>query len=173
MEKKLIEEIRKRRSVRNYREDEIPENILKEIVQTGRYAPSGMNRQDFQITVIRNREIQKNLIEAMGKALKDVDYNGFYSAPCYILISAPEGNSNGISDCACVAMNMMTAAYIEGLGSVWVNQLKNRCHDEGIRKVLTTAEIPSDHVVWSALAMGYAAENKPEDRENSSKAVYV
>jgi len=51
--------IKGRRSIRKYREDEIPRAVLEEILETALWAPSGMNRQDWELVVVRGAARQQ------------------------------------------------------------------------------------------------------------------
>ena len=43
-----------------------------------------------------------------------------------------------------------------GLGTVWINQLKDTCGDAGVRKLLTAFGVPEDHDVYACCAIGTA-----------------
>lgn len=49
---------------------------------------------------------------------------------------------------------MMLAAHSMGLGTVWINQLKDTCGDAGVRKLLTAFGVPEDHDVYACCAIG-------------------
>ena len=51
---------------------------------------------------------------------------------------------------------MMLAAHSMGLGTVWINQLKDTCGDAGVRKLLTAFGVPEDHDVYACCAIGTA-----------------
>lgn len=169
----VLEALRNRGSVREYLDKEISSEVLNEIIETSRFSPSGMNKQNYKITVIKNKSFQERILNALRAILKDESYNGFYDAPYFLLISAPEENSNGLADCSCVALNFMNAAYTFDLGTVWVNQLKNNCHNEEVRSVLDDLDIPKNHVVWVSLALGYPNGEIKTDRENKSEVTII
>ncbi len=51
----VLENIKTRRSVRKFRPDPVPKDILDKIIEAGLYAPSGMNRQSQIIVAITNK----------------------------------------------------------------------------------------------------------------------
>ena len=53
------------------------------------------------------------------------------------------------------AENMMLAPQSYGLGSVWLNPLVTLCEEPEIRKLLDSYQVPGQHIVWSAVALGY------------------
>ena len=81
--KKALEWIKSRRSCRNYQSKQIEEEDLKEIVNCGMLAPSGMNEQGIQFTVIQDPSILKALKELVGR-----DF--IYGAPTLIVVHAPK-----------------------------------------------------------------------------------
>ena len=62
----FMDVIRARRSVRRYRPDPIPDEILEQILEAGRLAPSGMNAQNWHFGVVTNDDLKRKLIEAAG-----------------------------------------------------------------------------------------------------------
>ena len=48
----LLEAIKKRQSVRSYKDKEIPENVLQQILEAGRLAPSANNKQNWKFIVV-------------------------------------------------------------------------------------------------------------------------
>ncbi len=63
----LKEVIRKRRSIRKYEKREIPKDVLNEILEDALWAPSGTNRQNWQIIAVRGEERDK-LVQAVAGA---------------------------------------------------------------------------------------------------------
>ncbi|MFA4885357.1 MAG: nitroreductase family protein [Desulfotomaculaceae bacterium] len=63
----LSEIIRDRRSIRKYQDREIPREILSEILEDALWAPSGMNRQNWNIYVVKGEEKSK-LLDAVAQA---------------------------------------------------------------------------------------------------------
>ena len=60
--------------------------------------------------------------------------------------------------------NIMLASHSLGVGSVWINQLKESCKSPAIRDVLDGFGVPSNHLVWGCAALGYP-EGKPKEKE--------
>ena len=65
----VMENLLTRRSIRSFENREIPEEELDQILKAAQYAPSAMNRQTWQFTVVESREKIQELAAAMGKAL--------------------------------------------------------------------------------------------------------
>lgn len=68
-----------------------------------------------------------------------------------------------MADSALALGNMMLAAHSIGIGSCWLNQVPRLSDYELMRELLTELEIPTDHVVYGSLALGY-----PDGKERSA-----
>lgn len=169
---KIIENILTRRSVREYQDKKIGREELELITKAGQYAPSAVNAQTFQITVVQNEEVLEKLYTAIPKHMPNIKqpYN-FYGAKTLVLVSDKTGKELGQMDCACVAENMMLAAHSLGIGSVWINQLRDLSDERDIRAALTKAGVPADHRVWLSVAMGYP-KAPVGDKEKTAKIVF-
>ena len=62
----FIEVIKTRHSIRNFLDKSIPKNILAEILEAGRLAPSAQNRQCWQFVVIEEKQVIKSLALKSG-----------------------------------------------------------------------------------------------------------
>lgn len=131
--------LRKRRSIREFADREVPAEIIRDILRETCLAPSAMNRQPWRFSVVANRltirrlsdESKKNLladleadpaspIRRYEDLLRNPGFNVFYDAPCVIYISGPcEVNSLQV-DCALAASYVMFSAAARGLGTCWV-----------------------------------------------------
>ena len=114
----ILKNIKTRRSVRKFAEREIPAEILNEIITAGLYAPSAMNTQLWQLTVLKNDGKIVALQKAVAKALDRPDYHRFYNCPVFIIVTVPEDYRHGAVDTACVLQNMFLAAHSLGVGGV-------------------------------------------------------
>ena len=71
----VMENLLTRRSVRAFENREIPRDELDQILKAAQYAPSAMNRQTWQFTVVCSRTKIQELAAAIGKALNRDNYN--------------------------------------------------------------------------------------------------
>ena len=178
--------IKSRRSTRKYRPDAIPEEQLNQIIEAGRFAPSGGNCQDTHFIVIKNKELLMELaelvqqefaqMEAMPGLYKSIinsiqqskkgNYVFHYNAPVLIITANQKDYGNNIADCACALENMMLMANALDLGSCWINQLKWLNENPGILEFMKKIGVDESERVYGALAVGYAdtADGLP-DRE--------
>lgn len=162
----IFENIRTRRSIRAFTKQEIARADLEKIVQAGAWAPTAMNRQTFQFTVIPNRVEIERLADILGAEMGEAAYD-FYKPAALILVSNQREGTNPVADTACAMENMFLQAHALGIASVWINQFKDLCDRPAVRAVLKTYGIPQDQIVWAACALGYSAQKEvaaPERR---------
>ncbi|WP_297428977.1 nitroreductase [Clostridium sp.] len=166
----VLQNILSRRSVRQFKPEQIKDDELKLILEAGTYAPSGMNKQSWQFTVVQNKEKMEQLAKVIREALgRDAGYN-FYAPPTLIMLSNDKDNTNGLADCACALENIFLMANSLGIGSCWINQLKTICDEKEVREVLTSFGIPENHIVWGIAAVGYP-ESTPKAHERKDGVI--
>lgn len=146
-----------RRSVRSFTDQPIDDRILDMILKTGYYAPSGHNMQTWRFTVLKSQEKIEQLRETVRvkAAEKKVHFYGFENPKVLVLVSNDRRNKDGIQDASCAAENMMLAAQSYGIGSVWLNPLMTLSDESEIRELLDSYQVPGQHIVWAAVALGY------------------
>ena len=119
----FIEKLKSRRSVRSFKSEMPPKEVIDEIISAGLYAPSGMNRQPVIIVAVTNKEMRDRLsrmnAEIMGK-----DVDPFYNAPVVLIVLADKAAPTYLYDGTLVMENLMLAAHDEGLGSCWIHRAK-------------------------------------------------
>lgn len=158
MNNELIELIKSRHSVRSFTDEPIPKETLRAIAEAAVYAPSAMNRQCWHFAVLTD----KNEISALAEAVKRVggldERYCFYHPAALIISSADKNIAMGRDDCACALQNIFLAARALGIGSVWINQIRDYCDVPEIRDILRDYGIPDGYAVYGAAALGYAAK---------------
>ena len=188
----IFETIMHRRSIRRFEPKQLEEAALQQIIQAGLYAPSAGGRQGVIFAVCQDKEVNERLGKIkransnprMATATSFVSReqpsiaddpkltNAFYDAPTVITMFAPKNFLFSVDDCAVAAENMMLAAHSMGLGTVWINQLKDTCGDAGVRKLLTAFGVPEDHDVYACCAIGTALGGaKAPDRKAGATAI--
>ncbi len=116
----VFEAIKGRRSVRRYRSEPIPNELVEKMLDAARWAPSGGNIQPWKFIVVND----KNLLEITRKV--SPGYLG--DAPLAILVCSDKekeyrvGGALGrdylsVSDCSMAVENILLAAYALGLGT--------------------------------------------------------
>jgi Nitroreductase len=194
MENQVIEVIRRRRSIRKYRSEQISDDELSKIIEAGRYAPSGGNNQTSHFVVIQNEEILQKLkrlaleefskmevTEDTYKSLKSAilrsktgNYDFTYHAPTLVVAANVRGYGNAMADCAVALENMMLVATSINIGSCWVNQLKWLADNDIIKKYMESLGIPKSEVVCGGIILGYSDQKEfaPLERKGN-RVTYI
>ncbi len=60
----VLEAIKKRQSVRSYQNKEIPEDVLQQVLEAGRLAPSTSNKQCWKFIVVKDEDLRKKMVPA-------------------------------------------------------------------------------------------------------------
>ena len=170
-----IEAMITRRSTRKY-SDRMPEkDIIEQVIQAGRYAPSGGNNQTTHMIVFTEKETLSTLAtlvreefagmeitEGMYASLKGSilaakkgGYVFHYNAPVLIVVANRKGYGNAMADSSCALENMMIAANALDLGSCWINQLHWLDENERIRQYMISHGLSEDETITGGLSLGY------------------
>jgi nitroreductase len=147
-----IKSIKGRRSIRKYKEKEIPKDILEELVDCARLAPSARNDQPLDFVVITNKGILKKL--------QDIIPNGPFlgDAAACIAICGDSSNHHTIEDGCAATENILIAVHSLGLGACWVAGYNRKYNDEA-KEILG---IPEDKIMVAFIPMGYPNEEPAE-----------
>lgn len=166
----VMENLLTRRSVRAFEKRAIPADELDQILQAAVYAPSGMGRQTWQFTVVTDREKIQKLAAVVEKELNRPGYDMY--APEAIIIPSNERDSRfGKEDNACALENIFLAAHSFGIGSVWINQIRDICDAPAARALLKEWGVPDSHVVYGIAALGYPAPAPEKEIHKTGKIV--
>ena len=168
----VIENILTRRSVRAFSEKEISREDLETLVKCALYAPSAKNLQTWKFTVLTQKKDIEALSALIGKVLGREGYD-MYKPAALIIPSNTADSPFGRDDNACALENIFLAAHSLGIGSVWINQLNGICDDSEIRKLLTSFEIPENHIVFGMAALGYSAETEGRKVEKIGQVKFI
>lgn len=155
----VIECIQKRRTVRKYINKKIPREIVSEIIESGRLAPSSGNLQNWKFILVDNDALKSEIAHACGMQLWMQD------ASNYIVICSENDKIErfyglrgdrlyAIQNCAAAIENMLLSATHFGLGSAWIGAF-----DED--RLKSALGIPDDVRPQAIIVIGYSAE-KPE-----------
>ena len=121
MTNEVLQTIKSRRTVRAYRPDAVPEELLQAVLEAGTYAPTGRGRQSPTIIAVTSEGYRQKISE-LNAAVLGSDSDPYYGAPVIILVLADGTANTFVEDGSCVLENMMLAAASLGLGSVWVQR---------------------------------------------------
>lgn len=143
--------IKERYSCKKYSDKEIAKEVLEEILEAGRVAPTAKNLQEQKIYVVQSAE---------GLAKIDAATPCRYGAPVVLVVAYDKNNvftypgekrDSGIEDAAIVATHLMLGAYNAGVDSCWLNFF----NPDELKAALG---LPENEDILMLLDLGYAAE---------------
>ncbi len=168
-----------RRSIRRFRPDPVPREVIERLLATATYAPSAHNLQPWRFAVITGPQAKARLAQALTDQMRrDMQAQGapedeiaarvarsqrrLREAPVVILLSRdttvvrrdePQEHHMAVQSVAIVGLQIWLAAHAEGLGAVWV------CWPlyapEATRRAL---DLPPTWAPQGMLFLGYPAE---------------
>jgi nitroreductase len=146
----VLDTIRNRCSIRQFKPDDIPDEVLRKILEAARWAPSPFNVQPWEFIIIKDKETLK----AISRYAR---YSGYLAdVPMAIAVIVPPiGNKyswiESIGEprfaAAMAVQNMMLAAWDEGVGTCWVSIERD--------KVGEILGVPVTHFVLTVIPIGY------------------
>ncbi|MEM0021885.1 MAG: nitroreductase family protein [Fervidicoccaceae archaeon] len=159
-----IEFLISRRSVRRFTQENIDDELIEKILYAARYAPSARNSQPWIFIVVREKSLKEELsrIHPYAYPLRE--------APLGIAVACDKRLSptSYMLDCANATIYLMLAAHAYGIGTVWIQALRD------IEKISELLSLPPDIIPIAIVAMGYPAETpKPRPRKSLDELVFL
>jgi nitroreductase len=162
----------RRRAIRKFKMDVIPEPVLRKLIAAATLAPSAMNEQPWQFAVVSDgallndisRRAKSWLLENDGPLaqnerlrgeLSDPGFQIFHHAPALIVIATRSRSRWAALDCALAAQNLMLAASAMDLGTCWIGMAEGWLNSSDGRKAIG---LPPDALVVAPIVVGKPAE---------------
>lgn len=151
---KVLDVIQKRRSVRKYKEDPIPEKALMRVLEAARLAPSGKNFQPWKFIIVKDKALKEKLAQASA--------GQFFMAEAPIIIVGCGFPDNCYAhmgrymkswsvDVTIALEHLILQAQEEGLGTCWIGSFE----EEEVKAILN---IPENVKVLALTPLGYPDE---------------
>ena len=158
-----INNIISRRSIRSFKPDPVPENLLNQVIEAGLYAPSGKNHQSAIIIAITD----KAMIARLAKANREIwgkpeGVDPFFGAPAVLVVLDRADWRNRVYDGSLVMGNLMLAAHSLGLGSCWVHRAKEEFELPEFREMLASLGVEGEYEGIGHCVLGWPAVDNPE-----------
>jgi len=139
-----------RRSVRHFEPKEIPDDILKQVLDISRYAPTSRNTQSYYFKLIGEKETRDWLASLREKSTAPIG-----RAPMAIAIcSDPDISKRHIQDGCIAAYHFILTAWYFGLGTCWIAAMDR----DDVKEKLN---IPRRHYVATITPLGYPNGSHP------------
>lgn len=168
--------LKRRRSVRNFKDDPVPIEVIKEMIKESTLAPNAGNDQPWKFIIVNNKEMLKRISDESKKnllaniaanpnayakkyeALLEKDsFNVFYNAPSLVMILGVSTVKDLYLDCSLAAGYLMFAAASRNIDTCWIN-LGVEIYDRQMRNELG---IPDDCTIVAPIILGYAEKIPP------------
>jgi nitroreductase len=156
---KVKDAIRERRSIRKYKNKQISGDIMDDLLDSMRLAPSSSNGQRWHAIVVTDPELKNKLVAASG--------NQKFVAGCsaYLVGIIDAGDDFTTVDLS-IALDHLTLHAVErGLGTCWIGDFD----PEKVRKILN---IPKDKEIPICMTLGYPAQNPSARRRKKLSEMF-
>lgn len=167
----VINNMKTRRSIRKYKPDMIPEDVLNRIIEAGTYAATGMGKQSPIIIAVTNKEI-RDKFSKMNAEIMGVDSDPFYGAPVVLIVLADKARPTYVYDGSLVMGNLMLAAHAEGIGSCWIHRAKEEFESAEGKVFLKSLGIEGDYEGIGHCVLGYTDGEEPKAMPRKENYVY-
>lgn len=151
-----IECIKTRRSIRAFKDTQIPKEIIDDILDCALKAPSGHNKQPWSFIVVTDKEKREQLskVQKWSSFVTDAPV---CIVPCMYIQEKEIFQPSMYFSMACAIENILLSVHDHGLGSCWtyVKDVDDPSVEEAVKKIL---DIPQDVEVICMLPIGYPAQ---------------
>lgn len=168
----VIKNMITRRSIRSYKPDMVPEEVINRIVEAGTYAATGMGKQSPIIIAVTNKELRDKLSKKNAEIMGHPDMDPFYGAPVVLIVLANKERPTYLYDGSLVMGNLMLAAHDEGLGSCWIHRAKEEFESPFGKEILESLGIKGDYEGIGHCVIGYANGEEPKAAPRKENYVY-
>jgi len=147
-----VEEILNRRSIRKFKDEAVSEEVINNILEAGRLAPTATNQQPWYFIVARNQQEKEAFIfSGFNKFVTEADFIvlGLYKKSEVVI------EKLSLMDVTIALQNMVITATIQGVGSCWMGAF-----DEN--KLRDTLKLPDDCITVGAVAFGIPDEQSKQ-----------
>ncbi len=148
----LLSTIKTRRSIRKYKKEVPPVELINKCIEAALYAPSARNSQPWSFILVKNKEV----IQKLSKAQPFTKF--LEGAPYVVVALADEKKSNHwLEDLGCAIMLLLLEAHSLGLGACWgaIYHSQNKERENYVREILL---IPEHLRIVACIAIGYPDE---------------
>lgn len=167
----LLNKIKTRRSIRKFKEDMIPREVLEQIIEAGTYAATGRNYQSPIIIAVTDKKMRDQL-SRMNAEIMGTDSDPFYGAPVVLIVLADKSKPTYVYDGSLVMGNLMLAAHELGIGSCWIHRAKEEFESEEGKEILKSLGIEGDYEGVGHCVLGYVDGEYPPVLKRKKDWVY-
>ena len=169
----VLKEMKERRSIRKYKADMVPQEILDQIIEAGLYAASGKGTQNTIIIQVTKKELRDKIAEMNRKIGGwEEGFDPFYGAPVVLVVLAEKDWPTHVYDGSLVMGNLMLAAHTEGIGSCWIHRAKEEFESEEGKQILSDLGVTGEYEGIGHCILGYPDEEIEEAKPRKDDYVF-
>lgn len=164
----LTEGLETRRSIRSYQDKEVPDQVLEELLELVRWAPSATNNQPWRFIIIKDEKRKASLRGGLRDALISFS-NHILEAPVVVVAWYTPSRilkRYQVSDVSNAIMYLLLAAHAKGLGTCWIGWFS----EDRVKEVVA---LPKKAKVVALITLGYPKEiPEPKKRKPVTEIAY-
>ena len=181
-ENAVIENILNRRSIRAYKQKQISDEELNQLITCAINAPSARNLQPWEVRVIQKPELIDAINEGFasrtkaGKASADSRQDRpagvFHGAPTVIVVANDTSNFYGAFDCGLLTQNILLAAETMNIGTCVVGNPIHYLNSPEAEELVAQLNLPEGYKPVVTISVGYK-DQSPEARPRNAAKVQI
>ncbi|MBI5849308.1 MAG: nitroreductase [Nitrospirae bacterium] len=162
----MLDLIKSRRSVRKFKSDRIPEELIEKVLEAGRWAPSGLNNQAWRFAVVTDKATITRISSLTHYAKIVLAAQALI--PVFLDTAKSYHREKDIQSIGACLQNMLLEIHALGLGAVWLGEIIRS--NEQIKKILG---LPEELELMAVIAMGYPDEMPRATKRKELKGLVV
>ena len=158
----IIRAMEERRSIRSFKPEMPPKEVLQQIVEAGLYAASGKGQQAAIVVAVTNKALRDKLAEETRRiAGAPEGSDPFYGAPAVLVVLGRKDWPTHVYDGSLVMGNLLLAAHALGLGSIWIHRAKEEFEEPEYQQLLKDLGVEGEWGGIGHCAVGYLNGEAP------------
>ncbi len=161
-----------RRSVKGYKDTQVPKELIEKIVEAGTFAATGRNLQSPIILAVTNRQVRDELSRLNAQIMGAEGADPFYGAPVVLVVLAKKDCRTRVYDGSLVMGNMLLAAHELGLGACWIHRAKETFDLPEGKALLEKLGVTEEYEGIGNCVVGYPQKELPAAKPRKENWVY-
>lgn len=162
----ILNIVKKRRSIRKYKTRRVPDLLVSQILEAGRWAPSGLNNQPWRFLVIKETAT-KNKLAGFTK-YSQIIKNANAVILVYMDSQVTYNRDKDLMAIGACIQNMLLEAHSLGLGACWLGEILN--HKKEVSSYLG---LPVNLELMAVISLGYSADKLIKGKRQTLKSLIL
>ncbi len=151
-----------RRSIRKYTDELVSDEKVMEILESARWAPSGLNNQPWRFVIVREKKEELASLTKYSNVIKEANL----CIAVFLDNASSYDRTKDILAIGSAIQNMLLCAYSLEIGTCWLGEILNKKE-----KVNVLLEIPQEMELMAVIAIGYSNEKSTTTRKEIDELV--